>query len=118
MTCQKVCKQGRDDIIVKVNLLSLHLFTLQLQTDMKMMLLKFIGLFCYLFIYLFIYYYYFYFFIFIKTNLCNAPVNKKIAILIANINLVTVVTIQQYKDNDSSKDLISMLVINNTVMHI
>ena len=39
---------------------------------------------------------------------------KKIAILIANINLVTVVTIQQYKDNDGSKDL----VINNTVMHI
>ena len=31
MACQKVCKQDRDDIIVKVNLqaLSLYLFTLQ-----------------------------------------------------------------------------------------
>ena len=39
MACQKVCKQGRDDIIVKVNLqsLSLHLFTLQLQTNVKTM---------------------------------------------------------------------------------
>ena len=39
MTCQKVCKQGRDDIIVKVNYkaLSLHLFTLQLQTNVKTM---------------------------------------------------------------------------------
>ena len=36
---------------------------------------------------------------------------KKIAILIANINLVTVVTIQQYKDND-------ILVAIYTVMHI
>ena len=38
MACQNVCKQGRDTIIVKVNLytkpyLSLHLFTLQLQTE-------------------------------------------------------------------------------------
>ena len=31
---------------------------------------------------------------------------KKMAMLIANINLVTVVTIQkQYKDNDNSKDV-------------
>ena len=39
MACQKVCKQGRDDIIVKVNLQSpiLHLFTLQLQTNVKTM---------------------------------------------------------------------------------
>ena len=29
---------------------------------------------------------------------------KKIVILIANINLVTVVTIQQYKDNDNDND--------------
>ena len=44
MACPKMCKQGRDDIIVKVNLhliytiykaLSLHLFTLQLQTNVK-----------------------------------------------------------------------------------
>ena len=40
MACQKVYKQGRDDIIVKVNLQSpipIHLFTLQLQTIVKMM---------------------------------------------------------------------------------
>ena len=43
MACQKVCKQGRNDIIVKVNLQS-HLFTLQLQTcenDAGMRLCKF-----------------------------------------------------------------------------
>ena len=34
-----ICKQGRDDMIVKVNSksLSLHLFTLQLQTNVKTM---------------------------------------------------------------------------------
>ena len=37
MACQKVCKQGRDDISVKVNLQSPipTSFTLQLQTSVK-----------------------------------------------------------------------------------
>ena len=39
MACQKVCKQGKDDIIVKVNLQSPipTSFTLQLQTNVKTM---------------------------------------------------------------------------------
>ena len=39
MACQKVCKQGRGDIIVKVNLQSPipTSFTLQLQTNVKTM---------------------------------------------------------------------------------
>ena len=40
MACQKVCKQGRDDIIVKVNLqspISTAFYIIQLQTNVKMM---------------------------------------------------------------------------------
>ena len=40
MAWQKVCKQGRDDIIVKVNLqdpIPTFFFTLQLQSNVKMM---------------------------------------------------------------------------------
>ena len=37
MACQKVCKQGRDDIIVKVNLQSPIPTSLQLQTSVKTM---------------------------------------------------------------------------------
>ena len=37
MACQKVCKQGRDDIIVKVNLqsLTLHRFHISLNRNVK-----------------------------------------------------------------------------------
>ena len=37
MARQKVCKQGRDDIIVKVKPYPYIFFTLQLQTNVKMM---------------------------------------------------------------------------------
>ena len=47
MACQKVCKQGRDDIIVKVNLQSLipasfsHWFSTVMQKDVGIGLCKF-----------------------------------------------------------------------------
>ena len=43
---------------------------------------------------------------------------KKIVILIANINLVTVVTIQQYKDNDNDNDNDNITRPCDLCMHI